>query len=205
MLSVARHRVATERPTDSADRFEWILADAADMPLPDAAFDVVTSVFMLQLVPDRAAVLREVRRVLRPGGTLALVAWLDRDLVMPADAIFDEVISELGLEHPGDDGCDPRTSDFRNVEEARLELRSAGFGQVADGPDEVLYSWSRDGYLDFKESYDEFDLFDSLATSVRSRLKSRLTERWSELPDAAFALRGQAVWAISRRPAPSPG
>lgn len=40
---------------------------------PDASFDIVTSVVVLPFVPDEAAYLNEIRRVLRPGGHLILV------------------------------------------------------------------------------------------------------------------------------------
>jgi ubiquinone/menaquinone biosynthesis C-methylase UbiE len=198
MLSVARQQVATERRGDD-DRFRWVAADAADMPLADASFDAVTSAFMLQLVDDRAAVLREVWRVLKPGGTFALVSWLDRDLEMPADAAFDDVVHELGLEHPRDDPTDPHAAEFRDVAEARDELLAAGFEHVDAGPDEVHYRWSRDGYLDFKMNYDEFELVDSLRERDRTRLRDGIRARWAALPDAAFSLRGSTVWATARR------
>ena len=42
----------------------------------DGSFDVAVSSFVLQLVPNRFRALREVRRVLRRGGTLAWISWL---------------------------------------------------------------------------------------------------------------------------------
>ncbi|HEU5323786.1 MAG TPA: methyltransferase domain-containing protein, partial [Methylomirabilota bacterium] len=46
------------------------VADAARLPLSDASFDVVVAALLLSFVPDRAALLAEVARVLRPGGAL---------------------------------------------------------------------------------------------------------------------------------------
>lgn len=46
--------------------------DAHRFDLPDDAFDVVTAGFVLDLLPDPAAALAEMRRVLRPGGVVAL-------------------------------------------------------------------------------------------------------------------------------------
>lgn len=45
-----------------------VLADATDVPLPDASIDVVTCVTVLHLLPDPTAAMAEWRRVLRPGG-----------------------------------------------------------------------------------------------------------------------------------------
>jgi ubiquinone/menaquinone biosynthesis C-methylase UbiE len=48
-------------------------ADAAALPFESEGFDVVTGHSFLYLVPDRVAVLREARRVLRRGGTLVFM------------------------------------------------------------------------------------------------------------------------------------
>ena len=66
MLEVAR----TVEPS-----IEWRAAEAGAMPLPDASFDLVLCQQGLQFFPDRAAALREMRRVLAPGGRLAVSAW----------------------------------------------------------------------------------------------------------------------------------
>jgi SAM-dependent methyltransferase len=49
-----------------------VMADAAALPLPAASFDLVWCAQVLEHVPDAGAVLRECRRVLRPGGRLVL-------------------------------------------------------------------------------------------------------------------------------------
>jgi len=46
------------------------VADAGRLPLPDASMDVVVAALLLSFVPDRAALLAEVARVLRAGGAL---------------------------------------------------------------------------------------------------------------------------------------
>ena len=47
-----------------------VVADAGRLPLRDSCLDVVIAALLLSFVPDRAALLREVRRVLQPGGAL---------------------------------------------------------------------------------------------------------------------------------------
>jgi ubiquinone/menaquinone biosynthesis C-methylase UbiE len=66
MLAVARS-VAS-----SGAAIEWYEADAEALPLADRSFDVVLSSLGLQFVPDKASALREMRRVLAPGGRLAI-------------------------------------------------------------------------------------------------------------------------------------
>jgi len=69
MLDEARRRL----PDDPRLRMQ--VADAQALPFDDAAFDVVTCQFGLMFVPDKPLALREMRRMLRPGGTLLLSTW----------------------------------------------------------------------------------------------------------------------------------
>jgi len=50
-------------------------ADAEALPFPDSVFDVVTCRFGIIYCPDAGKALREIHRVLRPGGRAACVAW----------------------------------------------------------------------------------------------------------------------------------
>lgn len=198
MLSVGRARVAEERATDSR-RFEWLAADAAAMPLADASIDVVTTAFMLQLVDDRPAVLHEILRVLRPGGTLGLVTWIADDLQLEADGAFTAVVAELGLDDAGAECRPDRTTDYGSTDEASAELLAAGFTEIDASTDELRYAWTREDYLGFKEHFDESEAFEALEPDVRDRMRQALLERWAALPDSAFELRAPLVSVTARR------
>ena len=60
---------------------ETARADAEDLPFDDAAFDLVTSRIAPHHFPDPARFVREVARVLRPGGTFALIDNIAPDSV----------------------------------------------------------------------------------------------------------------------------
>lgn len=66
MLDVARSVMSPEAP------IQWYEAPAESMPLPDGTFDLVTCQLSLQFFADKPAALREMRRVLVPGGRLAI-------------------------------------------------------------------------------------------------------------------------------------
>ncbi|MBA7645457.1 2-methoxy-6-polyprenyl-1,4-benzoquinol methylase [subsurface metagenome] len=51
-------------------------AGAYGLPFEDEAFDLVYMVTVLQEIPDRGRALREIKRVLKPGGTLAVTEFL---------------------------------------------------------------------------------------------------------------------------------
>jgi ubiquinone/menaquinone biosynthesis C-methylase UbiE len=51
------------------------VADAENLPFPDASFDVVLSTFGAMFTPDHDRVAREMLRVLRPGGRLGMANW----------------------------------------------------------------------------------------------------------------------------------
>jgi SAM-dependent methyltransferase len=54
---------------------EWRQGDAHALPYEDASFDVVVSQFGLMYFSDRSVALRQMLRVLRPGGRLAIAVW----------------------------------------------------------------------------------------------------------------------------------
>lgn len=58
---------------DSRARFE--VGDARKLPLPDASVDVAASALVLNFVPDRIAALKELSRVVRPGGLISFYVW----------------------------------------------------------------------------------------------------------------------------------
>jgi ubiquinone/menaquinone biosynthesis C-methylase UbiE len=76
MLAMAR----TAEGLVGGPPIEWRLSDAAALPFSDASFDVVLCQYGLEFFADRPRGVREMARVLGPGGRLVLRVWrtLDR-------------------------------------------------------------------------------------------------------------------------------
>lgn len=59
----------------ASPRASFVVGDAEHLPIEDHAVEVCMAGLVLNFVPDPAAALREMRRVTRPGGTVAVVVW----------------------------------------------------------------------------------------------------------------------------------
>ncbi|CAN2536179.1 2-phytyl-1,4-beta-naphthoquinone+methyltransferase,+chloroplastic [Methylocapsa aurea] len=69
------------------DTIEFRVADMLALGYPDDAFDAVICVFGVFFVPDMTAAVRELWRMVRPGGRLAITTW-GPDLFEPANSAF---------------------------------------------------------------------------------------------------------------------
>lgn len=67
--------LGSRRTADAGVAVRWFEADVEDLPLPAEAADLVLSSFGVIFAPRPAVALRELHRVLRPGGRLAFTAW----------------------------------------------------------------------------------------------------------------------------------
>lgn len=199
MLDLAEARVRTARPGESRVIFIEGLADA--LPVDASSIDLVISSFVLQLVPDRLAALREAGRILRPGGMVTYVTWLDRDSrrpFIPAEE-FDEAVYDLQIEEP--QGADePHAGDVRSGRAATNELRRAGFVRASATEEELIYGWTREAYLDYKLAYDERWLMESLTASQKELLKTNARDRLNRLKERDFRWHAPVVFARALRP-----
>jgi SAM-dependent methyltransferase len=179
-----------------ADRFRAEVAFADSMPFPDGSFDVALSSFVFQLVPNRARALREARRVLRPGGVLAFVSWLQDNRAFKPDLIFDEVLDEIGIGAREPEG---RSGDLPSVARPAGELRRAGFSDATAEGEVLEHRFTVNGYLNFLSEFDEESLFDELTRKERQHVLSSMRRRLSALPAADMTMRFPIVFASGKR------
>jgi demethylmenaquinone methyltransferase/2-methoxy-6-polyprenyl-1,4-benzoquinol methylase len=92
-----------ERASQKAPEIEWVRGDALALPFQDAAFDAVTVGFGVRNLEDLERGLRELRRVLRPGGRVGVLEITrPHGLLAPFYRLwFDGIVPLLGKLLPG--------------------------------------------------------------------------------------------------------
>jgi SAM-dependent methyltransferase len=125
MLAGAREQAA-QRGLDNVE-FSALNAEWIDLPL--ASVDAVLCRWGYMLMVDPLAALAETRRVLRPGGQLALAVW-DRIEDNPWAALPNAELRERGLAPPVRENATGGPFSLSDAERVRELLESAGFVQV---------------------------------------------------------------------------
>ncbi len=94
MVTKARRNTEIYRERVGLDNVEFRLGEIEHLPVADASVDVVISNCVLNLSPDKASVWREIARVLKPGGRVAVS---DLALLRPLpEAVLQDVEALVG-------------------------------------------------------------------------------------------------------------
>ena len=117
MLAKARGNVAAYRERSGLDNVEFRLGEIEHLPVADASVDVVISNCVINLSPDKPQVWREIARVLKPGGRVAVS---DLALLKPLPPAIAEMVEALV-------GC---VAGAVLVEETERMVREAGLVDV---------------------------------------------------------------------------
>lgn len=196
MLEVARAN-ASRRLGEQEGRYVTEVAYADELPFDDGTFDLAISSFVLQLVPNRLAALAEIRRVLKPDGFMAWVAWQRSERRFAPDLIADEVFDDAGFDPPEPDG---RPGDVASPASAAQSMRRAGFRNIRTFTAEVEHAWDAPGYLAFLTEYDEETLFAELDGEERADIERRIFDGVSRLSADELTLRLPVIYALGRVP-----
>ena len=136
MVAAGRDQ-AIDKPQADGARIDWLCGDAEHLPAADRQFDVYTIGFGLRNVTDRAAALKEARRVLKPGGHFLCLEFAPVDTPL-LGVIYDRysfnILPRIGAAVTGDRAAYqylvesirrfPRPADLVG------EIEAAGFGQA---------------------------------------------------------------------------
>lgn len=181
-------------------RYDLAAMDAQRLALRDAAVDVATLIFMLFHVPDPPAALCEVRRVLRPGGTIGLVTWGHDDGV-PGLPIWKEELDAHGA------APDPRDRSVMRQEEMDTPPKVEGLLSEAGyvGPRIWLrtfeHQWSVPALMELQLTCGMASRrVSSLGPDAASLCRSRVHTRLSALSDADLVHRAEVLYAVAQAP-----
>jgi ubiquinone/menaquinone biosynthesis C-methylase UbiE len=127
-ISPAMLAVGQRLPALAGAAIEWSESDATRLPLPDATFDVVLCQQGLQYFPDRPSSVREIKRVLSPGGRSVLAVWRSLEhhpVQMALNAAAQRHLGVPSMAMPFSLG---------NASEVQELFETAGFAEVAITP-----------------------------------------------------------------------
>lgn len=119
---------------------EWVEADALNLPFPTAHFDLVTSAFGFRNLADYDAGLREIARVLRPGGECGILDFGEPKGVMGSvyRIYFKQVLPRIGTMISGVRGpyayLPASVERFPRPDEMLTRMRNAGLAEAAWTP-----------------------------------------------------------------------
>ena len=156
---------------------EHRVMDMQAIDLPDSSVDSVVSRFGYMLVPDPALALRETRRVLRPGGTLAFATWAPAKR-NPWATAYGPPLIERGLMEPPAPG-EPGQFTLDDPERIKELVRSAGFAAVE--VEEVDVEFRFGSWAEYRR------IVSNLAASLRATLEELDDGVRAEIDDAARA------------------
>ncbi|MEI7742887.1 MAG: class I SAM-dependent methyltransferase [Chloroflexota bacterium] len=195
MLAIARRELAATAAEVRA-RVLPVHGYADRLSFEDGAFDIVLTAFVLQLVPSAPRALRELHRVLRPGGRIAFVRWLDGGTPCDGEAAYDQALVAAGLEARDPDAGGP---DLASPAAAAAQLRRAGFRATSARAATLVHDFTPEGFAGFITRFDDEDLFLTMEPGLRESLEADLLARLSALPPGGLRMELPIVYGSGRR------
>ena len=194
----AKAQIERARCQPVGKRAEFRLADAQALPFPEASFDVVASVLVVNFIPDRPRALSEMRRVTRPRGHIASCVWDFAAELSPSWPL------RLGMRRIGADVPQvPGTKDLSRGALASL-FEKGGLDEIVTTSIDVTVAFA---------DFDEFwraqtpryapttKIIDGITNSDRARLMDVIRSEMPVLPDGRVEYSARANAIKARAPA----
>jgi ubiquinone/menaquinone biosynthesis C-methylase UbiE len=168
-----------------------LLMDAQDLRLPAASFDVAVLAFVLFHLPDPERCLKEVFRVLRPGGSVGTATWANEQ--WPAvNAIWDQELLAAGakaIELPAVESrnrCD-------TIDKMSGLLDAAGFAVREAWIESIEHHWPPDVHFRYQLESTSRARLAALRSDDREHVIQRIRERLVTQTAADYTFRGEVV------------
>ena len=173
MLNITAHVAKLEGLTTLTTR----VMDAEHLDLPDNAFDAVICRLALMLIPNRKLALREIRRVLKPGGKLAALVWSAQE----NNPLFSLPLAIVATYARGASSHGPDPFALSDPSVFERELTEAGFDEVSTHalPFESHYA-SLDSFLQSTASRLTAGVMGQLSKSEQQQLLGEVRQALSQ-------------------------
>lgn len=169
-LDIAEGMLHFSQQQTRTQQIKWLCADAESLPLADHSVDLIFSSLVIQWCSNLLQLLRELARVLKPGGQLVVAtlgpntlhelksAWQQADNYVhvnqfqPQDSLrFAAVAANLAIDHFA---VEQRVIYFDRLTELTRELKALGAHNINSGKPEGLTGRSR--IAAFKSAYEQY-------------------------------------------------
>jgi SAM-dependent methyltransferase len=172
--------------------FDLAVMDAAHLALADATVDAAVMAFAVFFLADPGASLAEARRVLRPGGALALTSW-NGEPQFPALDVWAGEMHASGAPHV------PWAPSVLDPGALRHTLEAAGFDAVHIFLERFDHRHDRQRFLDLRLRM-AAPWLDSLPAGKRAALVARIRGRLDALGPDDFLDPTEIIFATARAP-----
>ena len=165
--------IARERCADSMVEIDFVEGDAQELPFEDASFDRVVSTFGHMFAPDHERTAAEMRRVLRPGGAIAIACWTPEGSMGRISRAIAELV-------PPPPGGQPAVL-WGTEQHVRELLGDGGRGQAAGGARGAAMTFERHEIVWEDRSAEDYSRFMLESFGPLLNARELLGERESEL------------------------
>jgi ubiquinone/menaquinone biosynthesis C-methylase UbiE len=174
--------------------------DGVELGFRDRSIDVAVMAFVLFHLDDPVLALREVCRVLRPGGAMGTVTWAE-DPEIEASRVWEAELDDHGARDPV--APRPRRDEPLNTPEKMIGLfPTTGLEPVKVWVERFEHHWGLDElslmHITFGRSKRKLE---SLDAGARTTFLARVHDRLLGLPPEAFIYRAAVVCGVACRPA----
>jgi SAM-dependent methyltransferase len=186
------------RTRAAAEGFDiaYVDGDAEHLPFDDGAFDAVISVLGVMFTADHERAARELVRVCRPGGTIALANWTPSSFVGEMlRTVARHAPPPAGARSPLEWGAPPRLAELLGEDVSDVLVRPRQFVFRFRSPDDFVTF--------FRENYGPVRMaFNRLDAEGRDRLAQELAElaaRHDRAPGASIAVPSEYLEVVATR------